>query len=208
MVNRNYWIHQFNNWRKNYEHMSLEDQVNFHNIIEKTFPKQQHFVVENIREIIALLNHKPKILEFGCWKGELANIILSEFDIDSWNCIEICTAAIEKCSCKQQNFKYCTQTKFNWFIDDRDIDADIVIATHFIEHLSDNDFDLLIRYSKGIRFIYFESPLSEESRSWHNDFSTHKLTYGWKKVRDTMYSNGYKSLRKFKTAELFELDNA
>jgi hypothetical protein len=203
-MDRKSWINKFNNWRSNYENMSLDQQINFHNVIEKFFPKQQHFIIDNIKEIISLCKNKPKILEFGCWKGELAQAIMSEFDIESWNCIEICTAAIEKTTCTQDSFKYCVPSKFNWFIDNRVIDTNLIIATHFIEHLSDNDFELLARYCKGVDLVYFETPLSEKNRSWHNDFSTHKLNYGWEKVREIMCSQGYYTLKKFQTAELFK----
>ena len=60
------------------------------------------------------------------------------------------------------------------------------IATHFIEHLSDQHLTELLQWADGIRAIYFESPISEHGQEWDGYEGTHKLTYGWQKVRELL----------------------
>jgi hypothetical protein len=182
----------FNKWRQDYDTMSLEQQVEFHNEIARQYPEQAHYDYDSVSEIIDTF--KPNyILEFGCWRADMAQQALDQFDfIKSWTGIEICTEAIKLSRCSNSKFKYVFPKKFNWFEDKRIYNADMILATHFIEHLSNQHFEQLTKYCKGVKQVYFECPIADEGQNWLDDISTHKLEYGWKDVINLMELQGFK----------------
>lgn len=196
---------KFNKWRENYETMTLEEQIEFHNQIAKQYPEQAHYDYAAVSEIIDTF--KPNsILEFGCWRADMAQQALSQFDfIQTWTGIEICTEAMSMCRCSNNRFKYILPTKFNWFEDKRKYAADMILATHFIEHLSNTHFEQLTKYCKGVSYIYFECPIEEEGQGWEHDVSTHKLEYGWRDVIRLMNLQGYEVYKLHSRGITFEL---
>ena len=181
----------FDNWRNSYETMTLEQQIEFHNQIAKEYPEQAHYDYAAVSEVLDTF--KPAhILEFGCWRGDMAQQALNQFEfIQSWTGLEICTEAMNMCKCTSDKFKYVLPTKFNWFEDKRSYKADMILATHFIEHLSNEHFEQLTKYCKGVPFVYFECPITNVGQNWEHDISTHKLEYGWKDVVELMQKQGY-----------------
>jgi hypothetical protein len=182
----------FDEWRSKYDGMSLAEQVEYHNQLEHLYPEQAHYNYGNVREALQLAVPSPKVLEFGCWKGDLAQRAIPEFNVKSWKGVEICDAAIKNTHCTRDEFSYIVPDKFDWFDEQRTEEADIIIATHFIEHLSNNHFDKLAIYCKGVKVIYFEAPLTQDGQNWEGYVGTHKLFYGWKDVTNVMSSVGFK----------------
>jgi len=192
----------FDEWRQKYDKMTLEEQVSYHNQLEKLYPEQAHYSYGGIREAFSFA--KPKrVLEFGTWKGDLANLAIPEFQIESWKGIEICEAAIRNTHCRLPQFSYIMPSKFDWFIEERTEEADLIIGTHFIEHLSNEHFDKLAEYCRGVKFVYFEAPLTIDGQDWVGYHGTHKLIYGWRKVEEVMANNGYKLHNSFHDARFF-----
>jgi 2-polyprenyl-3-methyl-5-hydroxy-6-metoxy-1,4-benzoquinol methylase len=192
----------FNEWRNKYNEMTYAEQVQYHNIIEQQYPDQAHYTYENIKQV---LSDGIKVLEFGCWKADLAARAITEYKIKDWKGIEICTTAIEKSKCTASNFKYVVPKTFDWFSKTVRPKCDVIIATHFIEHLSNEHFEQLADYCAGVPLIYFESPLSNEGESWDGYLGTHKLTYGWNKVNEIMESKGYFIKSNFPEGNIYSL---
>lgn len=192
----------FNEWRDRYSKMSYDEQVQYHNLIEQQYPDQAHYTYDNVKQI---LSDRIKVLEFGCWKADLAARAISEYNIKEWKGVEICTTAIEKTKCTANNFKYIVPKKFDWFNTKVKPKADVIIATHFIEHLSNEHFEQLAEYCAGVPLIYFESPLSNEGESWDGYIGTHKLNYGWDKVNEIMKSKGYFIKSNFPEGNIYSL---
>jgi len=198
-------MNEFDNWRKSYETMTLEEQVEYHNDLESRYPNQAHYTFPIVNELLTIAKN-DKILEFGCWKGDMAQQALSIFkDIKQWKGIEICKAAIKKINCNNPKFSYIFPSKFNWFEDKRTEEADIIFATHFIEHLSNQHFEQLVKYCSGVNWVYFECPITEDGQTWEGDISTHKLEYGWKDVVRLMEDEGYRVYRKYSQGIIFQL---
>lgn len=181
-------MNEFDKWRSEYETLSLEDQVKYHNDLERRYPEQNHYNYEWAKAALSLVPY-PIVLEFGTWKGDLAKEAFRDFVIQDWYGIEICQAAIEKTKCER--VKYITPKRFDWFAEQRTLKPDIIIATHFIEHLSNDHFDQLAEYCRGVKVVHFESPLTNEGNDWRGYEGTHKLLYGWDDVVNVMWMNGY-----------------
>lgn len=182
-------MNEFDNWRERYNTMTVDEQIAYHNELEQRFPEQNHFNYDNVKEALALAHSPTIVLEFGTWKGDLALKAYQDFQIGIWVGIEICENAIAKTKCNK--IDYIKPNRFDWFNEKRSIEADIAIATHFIEHLSNEHFEQLVKYCKGIKYIHFESPLTNEGNEWDGYVGTHKLTIGWNKVNDILSKNGY-----------------
>jgi SAM-dependent methyltransferase len=191
-------MNEFDNWRNKYETMSIQEQVEYHNDLEVRYPEQAHYNYEQVKSALELIKsiNQASVLEFGCWKGDLANKSILEYpNIKSWKGIEICENAIQKTNCKLKEFEYIIPKDFNWFENTIRPKCDLIIATHFIEHISDNHFNNLVKYCEGVKYIYFEAPLDDISNNWDGYVGTHKLTYGWNTIIEKMKSIGYSELK-------------
>ena len=162
-------MNEFDIWRQKYESMSYEEQIEYHNDIERRFPEQAHYTYGNVKYALNMAGENLSVLEFGCWKADMAERALLEHSIKEWVGIEICTSAIEKTRCINPKFKYIHPQDFNWFETTTRPECDIILATHFIEHLSNPHFESLASYCKGAKWIYFEAPLMDVYRDWETD---------------------------------------
>lgn len=183
----------FDKWRSEYEVMSYEDQVNFHNCVESEYPVQMHFNADGVIEALNLISKPFKVLEFGGWKGDLAFAMIVHYGdaIVDWANIEICEAAINKTIRPSKKYRVIKPCRFDWFAEERIEKPDAIIATHFIEHLSNEHFELLAKYVSGVPIVYFEAPIKECGQLWDGYIGTHKLTYGWNDVKRIMEHRGY-----------------
>lgn len=187
-------MNEFDKWRDGYESMTSDEQASYYNDLEIRYPDQAHYRIDWVRQAIKKVPTTPiRVMEFGCWKGDLALQILSSTqNIIRWAGIEICDNAIKKTKCKDSRFFYIRPKEFDWWNHMDKPTFDIIIATHFIEHLSDEHFKQLVEFCSGIPVIYFEAPLSKHGQEWTGYEGTHKLSYGWDKVTELMTKAGYK----------------
>jgi hypothetical protein len=198
-------MHEFDQWREKYDSMTIQEQVEYHNELESRYPEQAHYRYQNIKEVLSVLPDKAKILEFGCWKADLAQEALNDYpSISSWKGIEICKSAIDKTKCNNNKFEYIFPKEFNWFETTIRPNADCIIGTHFIEHLSDNHFESLAKYCKGVKHVIFEAPLKEQNYDWTGYIGTHKLNYGWQEVIRIMFENNFVVRQRFEETIWFE----
>lgn len=201
-------MNQFDDWRNKYEVMTIDEQIQYHNALEEKYPNQAHFNYENVKILLDLCKPNPIVLEFGTWKADLCKMVLEQYSVERWIGIEICTAAIEKTNCKSPKLNYILPKQFDWFKHDAKPDCDVIIATHFIEHLSDEHFCCLANYCKGTPYVYFEAPLSDNGQNWNGYLGTHKLNYGWTQVIDVMTKNGFQVVHHLNQGKIFKSTQA
>ena len=192
----------FNEWRENYTSLTLKEQVDYHNELESKYPNQAHYDLDFALKVFDIVNPKD-VTEAGGWKGDLANVMLNRYNIESWKNIEICKNAIDNTNCKDARYSYFMPKSFDWF--DSKLYKGLFLATHFIEHLSNEHFEQLAEYCAGVPLIYFESPLSNEGESWDGYIGTHKLNYGWDKVNEIMKSKCYFIKSNFPEGNIYSL---
>lgn len=201
-------MNEFDKWRSNYDTMTIGEQIAYHNELEAKYPEQNHFNYERVKEALSVVQENvidifyPTVLEFGTWKGDLALKAFEDFKIHDWIGIEICEAAIRNTKCAR--IKYVIPDRFDWFKEKRLGNPDIVIATHFIEHLSNEHFKDLANYIKGIRYVHFESPLTDGGNDWEGYEGTHKLTLGWNQINEIMAANGFKLIINHPESKTYE----
>lgn len=180
----------WNKWRELYDKLSDNEQQEFMSAIESKYPEQKHFTHSNY-DLVFSDKEFPAVIEIGGWKGELAEYCLKKFNIGSWINFEICKAAINKTVPLTGPYLAFFQTRFNWFTSKRDLDANILVAAHVIEHLSDNHLTQLIKWISGIETVVFEAPIDMARNNWTDYTGTHKLLMGWNEINRLMKAEGY-----------------
>jgi len=189
----------FDQWRENYDSMSSDEQIKFYNEIEKYYPEQKSFTLKYYDYLFA--NYQDvDVVEIGGWKGELADYCLKKYPIKSWINYDITTEALNKSVCKDTRYKV-KAVSFNW-MDSETIESDVCLASHVIEHLSDNDLRKLIQCIKS-KVILFEAPIKKGLNDWTGYPGTHILKMGWDQI-DTMFQ---KKIYLGEDARLYERQN-
>jgi hypothetical protein len=180
----------WNEWRLRYQDLTGQEHIDFYNQLAEHYPEQKSFTLSNYDYLFSILKGSAEVIEIGGWKGELADYCLKKYDIKSWKNIEICEPAIKETVCQDSRYSVENPKEFWWwhrghdFQSDGDNDTKVLIASHFIEHLSNFDLQELISTSLLFshlpeKYIAIESPLSWQGQSWNDYVGTHALTLGW-----------------------------
>lgn len=195
-------MYTFNEWREKYNQLTIEEQISYHNYLELKYPNQAHYDLNFAIQVFEKI--KPKtVTEAGGWKGDLANILIPMFNIESWDNIEICENAVSNSHCKDVRFNNIIPKSFDWF--DSKLYKQMFLATHFIEHLSNEHFDKLAKSLKNVQYIYFEAPINDEPQTWEDFEGTHKLEYGWNDIKKIL--KNHTVILENDICKLFEIKN-
>jgi hypothetical protein len=178
-------MNEFDQWRAGYGSRTMQQEIDYHNDLERRFPHQAHYNLEAAREVFDICMPE-RVIEAGAWKADLAKAILAENSkIEAWTAYEISTEAIRKTVCTDFRFTYILPEKFTWFMYEQVFSGiDMFLATHFIEHLSNTDLLSLTKALRAakVRCIYFEAPLTDEGNTWEGYEGTHMLEMGWNEI--------------------------
>lgn len=185
----------FNKWRALYSDLSDQEQMEFYDDLEKTYPDQKSFTKEFYDAVF--FKHAgefKRVVEVGGWKGELASYCFDSYKIESWVNIELCRSAIAKTVPVNGNYVIANFNKFKWW-NYSDFSGDVFIASHFIEHISNNDFRSLIEWiAPRFDYVLFEAPLNAGENNWENYLGTHILKFGWNDINKIMAQAGFNYL--------------
>lgn len=190
------WYEKFNKWRKNYDKMTYQDQQKFYTKLLKAHPHQSQFSKEYVPFFLNWTNEPSLfVLELGGWDGELAQKMMYQFqNILRWDNYELTELAKEISVCKDTGYTVRVPDDFMWNVKIPD-EFNVFIASHVIEHIKAKELEKLItNLPKGIKYIYFESPIGQDwdNGDWTDDYSTHILEWGWKALNDCMGYNKFK----------------
>lgn len=189
-------VADFDAWRENYLHMTYQDQQEFYDRVEAEHPHQAAFTVEyfgrfleHISESLAMIY----VLEFGGWKGELARELLAIPPwIPIWCNVEICRQAVENSLFRSPHYTTLIPKNFPWNVELPP--ANVVVASHFIEHITRSDLDMLIQnLPASVRYVALEAPIPDEGNDidWTGYHGSHILEIGWKQVKRLLMNNGF-----------------
>lgn len=183
------FIEYFNNWRKNYDTYTLDDQKRIINKLEEKYPNQKQFSRGEIYKFFLNRTCK-KIVEIGGWKGDLANEVLNNNKtIELWNNYDICSNAKDKAICKDVRYNCIIPDDFVWNLNQFET-YDTCILSHVIEHIKEEELQKLFIKLKNIKHIYIAAPIDKDKNNWNNYCGTHILKCGWNKVSAML--KGYK----------------
>ena len=177
--------------------MTPKEHVEFAKQLTKAFPEQKHYNLKAALEAISRVSSPLgmlKVTEVGGHDGSLANDLLqSPFNIQHWTNFDLVQS---EPACKDPRY-HTAQVDFDFYYDEPMAvftNREILIATHMIEHLSDEDFLQFIKYFQEFPNVYFEAPLKQSEKSdWHDYMGTHILTYSWDTIEALMRVYGYRT---------------
>jgi hypothetical protein len=136
-----------------------------------------------------------RVVELGCYRGELAAEILPKYDdIVSWDGYDICHYAVDFSACNDKRYFPTKLTCSFWQLPD--FKFEIFVSAHTIEHLSNEEaIDLMGFLERNCRKgIYLEMPIKEEGKKWRGGASSHVLELGRKHFRRFFHSHGWKTV--------------
>lgn len=181
----------WNTWRRLYNELTDDEQHDFADECEAAYPNQIHHNKQNFDSLFKDLKG-IEVLEIGGWKGELASHCLERYDITSWLNIDVCRNAVAKTVPIDTNrYTAVVPDQFRWFSLPRQMEFDVCVSAHTIEHFSNEDLRLLIKHISGIKTVMFDAPLEMAGDSWNGYCGTHMLTMGWNGVNAAMIVEGY-----------------
>ena len=131
---------------------------------------------------------KPKVLEIGGWKGELASeVLLKDKNIILWHNYDICSNAINKNVCESERFKGIVLTDFAWNLNIFN-DYNVCILSHIIEHIKKHELIKFFDKIKHIKYVYIDAPLNDPYNriKWKNYCGTHILECEWKDITNML----------------------
>lgn len=186
----------WDNWRERYNALTDQEQRDYYNAIEKRHPNQRHFNLEAISRFLAE-REGVDVLEIGGWDGELADTILAANPrIKFWENRDICGALKARQVCRDKRYQFRVMDQFRWWESEAPPAADTLIASHFIEHISDEDALNLFRWigAGAIKHVLLDAPIDRvRLGEWGGYQGTHILTMSWAGITSALADYGFTS---------------
>jgi hypothetical protein len=195
-------VADFDAWRERYDDMTYQEMADFYDAVEIDHPLQKAFnanafdrFLDHASEVLCHPYLGPmRVLEIGGWKGELAREMLEGHGvIIDWCNIEICWRAIEK-SVVTSKYTAMKPVDFPWNV--QLPNADVFVASHFIEHIREWQLKALLgslSISRSLRYTGIQAPIPEsgENVDWTGYHGTHILEIGWEQVSTILLWFGF-----------------
>ena len=183
-------ISEFDAWRANYGQMSYTDQQDFYDRVYADHPHQAGYALDGglelfIRFFGRVLSELPNVyvLELGGWRGELAQEMLNRFpSLAIWCNVEICRAAVKDSVFASPKYKTWIPPDHPWNMELPP--SNVVVASHFIEHIKQQEFELLlINLPETVRYLALVAPLPESGPTdWGGYHGSHILESAWGEI--------------------------
>lgn len=168
----------WNQWRRNYATMDFEDQKKFYEDVVIQYPQQKSFNKTIILAYLVYANPKH-VIELGGWTGDLASLTLTrkELSLSKWYNYDLVQFGNST-----SFYQEMSMDSFFWDIEQLPI-CDTFIATHTIEHLSEEHLDLLIKRLAQIPelqtcIIEIPNPIEGKEGLWKDYGGSHILELG------------------------------
>ncbi len=181
-----------NLWRKRYHTMPFsQHQSDTDSIMVGHATKDGHLINSiDLRNCLSTINTAGlRVLEFGGWRGAMAQSVLSEFPaLSNWMNFDICPSAVIDSDCKDPRYECRVANTFLWETP-RPPWGDIFASSHAIEHLTAEHLNLLFQWlPDSIKWMYLCAPIQDSTTTeeWKDYGGTHMLEIGWKEVLELL----------------------
>jgi len=190
------WKKKFNEWREHYDEMDYKDQIRFFFMYGEAFPVQFRYSRQKIFNLLAPLKDRPKVLEIGGWRGEMAYDVFNEIPhIERWLNVEICQQVVENSVCSDERYEVGIPDDFIWNVDPGQFeDFDVLVMSHVVEFMRARDFEKIIGNLKLIKNVYLECSICEKTEDvdWTDHLDPCIYEWGWDRTIEVMEKYGYK----------------
>lgn len=201
-------IADFDHWRERYAEMSYREQQDFYNQVEQDHPAQNSFRLNypawlRFFAYVTARLARPRVLEIGGWHGEMAAEMFRLFpSLATWVNYEICPAAIEKSVCNDKRYAAVIPPDYAWNV--QLVDADVFVACHTIEHITVNQFELLLdNLPPMVAYAAIEMPLPDEGPTdWAGYHGSHIFEAGWQDTTAILAERGWQEMAELSYREM------
>lgn len=186
----------FNEWRAGYAEKTCAEHSALYDAAYKRDPAHASFAGRGVRVFLNQAGGCPVVAELGGRNGALAKVALdSTPSVKRWINYEICGAAIVGSVTQDPRYEPRLMTDFGWWKQEP-VEGDILIASHVIEHLSDEDFQSFVAsLPANIRGVHVQSPLPMRGpMNWRGFAGAHILSFGWLEVDREFAAHGFRTV--------------
>lgn len=173
---------EWDSYRNNYNRLTITDLTWIYMGLHRFVPAQAHYDFRRISEIIKQILENQKsliVVELGCWRGYLAESLLSLYDdskIFSYFGYDIDHYALDISVVNDLRFKSVKLTDW-WY--NLNSSGDLMLACHTIEHFNVMQLKrILIKcYSSNFKYLIWELPFCQDRglKDWYGTNNTHIL---------------------------------
>lgn len=181
-----------NLWRQRYRSMPFSQHQSDTDAIMLGHATPEQYIINSTdlrRCLSGVEDTGSGVLEFGGWRGAMANAVLSEFpNLTGWTNYEICPSARFDAHCRDPRYELVVTDRFLWE-SPRPRSGRIFVSSHAIEHLTAEHLNLLFRWlPDSIRWMYLCAPIQDSTtdEKWQDYGGTHILEIGWEQVLELL----------------------
>lgn len=189
----------FDYWRTNYNSLGVKEHSDIYDLSYSKDPTHASFSGRAVRVFLNQTGGNPHVAEIGGRNGALAKVALeSTPTIKKWTNYEICGAAVCADIVNDSRYETKLMTDFKWWRQEK-IEGDILIMSHFIEHISDEDLTFLISLiPSNIIGVHVQSPIAMQGpNNWKGFNGAHILSMGWLEVNNEFVKNSFRSIKAY-----------
>jgi hypothetical protein len=185
----------FDDWRDQYDTMSLADQQEFHTEFYKRWTVvHQHGDDLPVDAFFGMVEGPARVLEIGGWDGAAAQRILTNnTSITEWRNVEFCREAVDAPVCADPRYKAEVPEVWPWHETYRGYN--VLFMQHVLEHMKSNQYEALLYAVPDAEWVFQQSPLDMEPRSWKGYPGCHILEVGWNEIDHIMNFHGFTLVR-------------
>jgi hypothetical protein len=188
----------FDEWRDKYDSMTIEDQMEFHREFYKRWTVvHQHGDDRPVDAFFDMAFHAlpVNVLEIGGWDGAAAARVLPRHpNIMEWLNVEFAKDAVDNPVCTDDRYKAEVPTVWPWFVQYEGYS--VLFLQHVVEHMKFDQFQRLINHAAvDAEWVFIQSPLDMEPRSWKGYPGCHILEVGWNQIDEFMAESGFDLVR-------------
>lgn len=177
-------------WRRDYDAMSWDEQVDFYTKVGRLRPDQRFFTAPQVAAFLATayaaLRKPVKVIEIGGWKGELASMVGRDAMVGEWLNVEVLKEA-EKVDLGPW-YRAWVPSDYIWRVG-VPTGYDALVMSHTIEHMRGDELRQIIEQFDG-SWVYLEAPL-QDGGHWDGYGGTHILELGWPQVDELLAERGF-----------------
>jgi hypothetical protein len=183
----------FDEWRAQYDTMSLQDQSDFHREFYKRWTVvHQHGDDRPVDAFFNMAFHAmpSRVLEIGGWDGAAAARILPHHaNLLEWRNVEFTKEAVDAPVCTDS--RYIAEVPEVWPWDTEYPGYNVLFMQHVIEHMKFDQYKALLGACPDSEWVFLQSPLDMEPRSWVGYPGCHILEVGWNQIDEFMKAQGF-----------------
>lgn len=191
-------------WRASYDARTFKQEAEFYNTIAPLLPPQVAWGPAHAGGIVQrALDGVETVTEIGPWQADLAAAKLPGSDITRWTAYDLCTWAIENTHCTDERFAAVLLTGHPWDTDLKP--ADLLIASHVLEHIMFSEFVELAEQFPKFGRLYLDIPVPAAERpDWAGYEGTHIIDASWADLDKVICSHGFVMSAAHGSARVYE----